>query len=522
MNATPSHKQQLNACSRPIIWTIAGSDSSGGAGIQADIKTGHALGCEVCTLITANTVQNSHQLFSVNSVNTEVLEQQFDALITDKPPMAIKIGLIANNSQLAWLANKLAEIKKHYPNCKVVFDPVMQASVGQNLTQEAIDRTLLNALFKNIDIITPNLPEIEWLTEQKLSNSQAEKNTFKTLKTLAELLLAEGIQHVLLTGGHAENNDNQVTDNCISASQTLTLISDRIETQFSHGSGCTFASAMASFLALGYLVRDAFMHSKAFINKAFVLSQIEEQQKLTPNKHTGYYGALIQPSWPVEKQYYPKVKAPQQSTAGFKSIGLQKLGLYPVIDSLPWLQRLLPLGLEIIQLRLKHKTNAELDELIAQAVAMARPYQTRLFINDHWQLAIKHQAYGVHLGQEDIESADLSAIKDAGLRLGISTHGIYEFKLAEQLQPSYLAIGAIFPTKTKDMTGQIQGLNNLQQILALQTSDIPVVAIGGISLHRAPQVLQTGVQCIAVVTAITEADNPEVAVKKFNDYLKRA
>lgn len=521
MISSPSYEQALNTRPRPVIWSIAGSDNSGGAGIQADIKTAQALGCEVCTLITANTVQNSQQLFSVNPVNTEVLEEQFDALITDKPPSAIKIGLLATNAQLVWLAKKLAEIKRLYPACPVVFDPVMQATVGQDLTQEVIDKSLLHALFKYIDVMTPNLPELAFLSAQP-SESISKSHYIKWVKPL----LKNGVRHVLIKGGHAQSNTNEVIDICISAAetqiQTITLVSPRIETQFSHGSGCTFASAMASFLAKGYLVRDALMHSKAFINKAFALSQIEEQQKLQQNKHTRHYGALIQPSWPVEKQYYPQVKAPQQSIAGFKSIGLQKLGLYPVIDSLPWLQRLLPLELEIIQLRLKHKTSAELDELIAQAVAMARPYQTLLFINDHWQLAIKHHAYGVHLGQEDIASADLSAIRDAGLRLGISTHGIYEFKLAEQLQPSYLAIGAIFPTKTKDMTGQIQGLDNLQQILALQTSHIPVVAIGGISLHRAPQVLQTGVQCIAVVTAITEADHPEVVVQKFNDYLKRA
>ena len=149
---------------------------------------------------------------------------------------------------------------------------------------------------------------------------------------------------------------------------------------------------------------------------------------------------------------------------------------------------------------------------------MARDYNCRLFINDHWRLAIKYGAYGVHIGQEDLASANLSAIAKAGLRLGISTHGCYEFLLAKQLQPSYLAIGAIFPTKTKDMTGQIQGLANLKQIITLAET-IPVVAIGGINKQRLERVWRTGVNAVAVVSAITEADQATNATKAMQALL---
>ena len=181
---------------------------------------------------------------------------------------------------------------------------------------------------------------------------------------------------------------------------------------------------------------------------------------------------------------------------------------------------MLPLGLEIIQLRVKNLAENELEQVIITAVAMAKKYNTRLFINDYWQLAIKHGAYGVHIGQEDLQDADLATIQQSRIRLGISTHGCYEFLSAQRLQPSYLAIGAIFPTKTKDMTGQIQGIDNLRQVLSLRPenkSKIPVVAIGGINLDRASEVIATGVESIAVVTAITEAESshgisPEQAV----------
>ena len=133
--------------------------------------------------------------------------------------------------------------------------------------------------------------------------------------------------------------------------------------------------------------------------------------------------------------------------------------------------------------------------------------------NDYWRLAIKHGAYGVHLGQEDIEVADLEAIRAAGLKLGLSTHGYYEMLRARELKPSYLALGHIFPTKTKDMPSRPQGLERLHRYVALMEAEFPLVAIGGISRDRVPLVAQTGVGSIALVTAITEAADPNAAIR---------
>ena len=158
-----------------------------------------------------------------------------------------------------------------------------------------------------------------------------------------------------------------------------------------------------------------------------------------------------------------------------------KLGLYPVVDSLIWIERLLASGVRTIQLRIKDKTDAQVDEQICTAVALGKKYQARLFINDYWRLAIKHGAYGVHLGQEDLDIADLRAIQQAGLRLGISTHDDTELQRAKALHPSYIALGHIFPTQTKIMPSSPQGLENLARQVAV-TPDFPLVAIGGIFL----------------------------------------
>ncbi|WP_291968257.1 thiamine phosphate synthase [Candidatus Symbiopectobacterium sp.] len=181
------------------------------------------------------------------------------------------------------------------------------------------------------------------------------------------------------------------------------------------------------------------------------------------------------------------------------------LGLYPVVDSVTWIERLLGAGVKTIQLRIKDNTAEQAETAIMQAIALGKDYQARLFINDFWQLAVKHRAYGVHLGQEDLDSADLEAIRNAGLRLGISTHDDVELARAVALKPSYIALGHIFPTQTKEMPSAPQGVSELKRHIDVLQGCFPTVAIGGISIDRVPNVLATGVGSIAVVSAITQA-----------------
>ncbi|WP_313482128.1 thiamine phosphate synthase [Atlantibacter hermannii] len=182
----------------------------------------------------------------------------------------------------------------------------------------------------------------------------------------------------------------------------------------------------------------------------------------------------------------------------------KRLGLYPVVDSVEWIARLLDAGVRTLQLRIKDKSEEDAEGAVIDAIALGHRYQARLFINDYWRLAIKHQAYGVHLGQEDLAGADLEAIHTAGLRLGISTHDDMEIDVALTARPSYVALGHVFPTRTKNMPSSPQGLEQLAAHVQ-RLGDYPTVAIGGISLDRAPAVLATGVGSIAVVSAITQA-----------------
>ena len=189
------------------------------------------------------------------------------------------------------------------------------------------------------------------------------------------------------------------------------------------------------------------------------------------------------------------------------------IGFYPVVHDAAWVQRLLDWGVRTVQLRFKTAghTPAEIEREVRAAVEAGKKVPgAQVFINDHWQLALDAGAYGVHLGQEDLDTVDLAALRDAGLRLGLSTHTPFELARAKAVQPSYLAIGPIYPTTLKVMPYAPVGLVQLKE-WAPQAAPYPVVAIGGISLERLPGVLACGVDGVAVVSAVTLAENPQQA-----------
>ena len=512
-----------------VVWSIAGSDCTGGAGIQADIKTLHNLGVQACTAITAVTAQNSLGVQEINSVSTEVLASQLSALTQELPAQVIKIGLLTNVRQVEQIGIALTEYKACWKQPPiVVYDPVAIASSGDHLTEEDILTAIKTKLLPLVDVLTPNNNEL-----QKLSGVYA--FSWGCLRHAAQVLLDLGVGSVAIKGGHIDIAAGYCVDYCTDGEHHFWLSSKRIDTQHTHGTGCSYASAISACLAQGYLLRDAATIAKAYINQGLHASALQQSN----------YGAVWQGQWPSDPAYFPDVLIDDSPLAqtlewqanddaitensfvnDFATTDTQALGLYPVVDSVAWLKRLLSAGIKTIQYREKALTGEALEQAIISAIELGRQYQARLFINDYWQLAVKHNAYGVHLGQEDLVDANLAKIKAADLRLGISTHGYYEFLQALTYQPSYLAVGAIFPTKTKNMTGQIQGLATLKRLVELNreynqpaNTAIPIIAIGGITIDKAPSVLATDVDSIAVVTAITEAENPEQAVANFEQLL---
>jgi len=187
----------------------------------------------------------------------------------------------------------------------------------------------------------------------------------------------------------------------------------------------------------------------------------------------------------------------------FKSTGDTPLGLYAITDRAEKLKTLFELGVTTAQLRVKDLEEEALEEEIIKAIKLSNHYQTRLFINDYWQLAIKHKAYGIHLGQEDLVDANLSAIHRADIRLGVSTHTPKEIAMALEIEPSYLAIGPIFKTTSKVVNYETVGIEELRRWS--QNLPYPVVAIGGIGLENIQKIIELdSVDGIAMISELLE------------------
>ncbi len=244
-----------------VAMTIAGSDSSGGAGIQADLKTFAAFGVFGTSAITALTAQNTQGVRAVHDVPPDMVRAQIDAVFDDMPVAAVKIGMV---SQIATIEAIVAALD-HWRPGHVVVDPVMVATSGARLVSpQAID-TMRNELLPRASIITPNLPEAAVLLDQDEAVDEAQ------MQDQAQRLLALGARAVLIKGGHVQGGHGvprESVDFLVTPEQVLRLAAPRIVTRNTHGTGCTLSSALAANLARGHALNDAARIAKAYVTRA--------------------------------------------------------------------------------------------------------------------------------------------------------------------------------------------------------------------------------------------------------------
>lgn len=187
---------------------------------------------------------------------------------------------------------------------------------------------------------------------------------------------------------------------------------------------------------------------------------------------------------------------------------------YPVFDDIRWLERMVPLGVKLVQLRIKDTPLAEVKAQLAAGKELCAEHEAILVVNDYWELAIELGCDWLHLGQEDLDEADLDAIRDAGLRLGVSTHDNAELERVLAFKPDYVALGPVYPTILKKMKWHQQGLGRVTEWKKL-LGDIPLCAIGGMSVERARGAFDAGADTVAAVTDITLNDDPEARVRAW-------
>ncbi|QNL52612.1 bifunctional hydroxymethylpyrimidine kinase/phosphomethylpyrimidine kinase [Olivibacter sp. SDN3] len=240
----------------PSALTIAGFDGSGGAGIQADIKTFSALGCYATSVLTALPVQNTQGVRSIYPIPTEVVQEQIEAILDDIFPAAIKIGMVHTSE----LVKTIVDTLRHYPSTPIVFDPVMVATSGHRLIEEKTVADIVDRLFPVATLITPNLDEASILAEMEIK-------TVDDMYLAGEKILKFGCQAVLIKGGHLDLP--KITSLYFEANGDIHVFEfEKFQTNNTHGSGCTLSSAVAAYIAQGQKQLEAVSLGQSYVHKA--------------------------------------------------------------------------------------------------------------------------------------------------------------------------------------------------------------------------------------------------------------
>lgn len=480
---------------RPIVWSIAGSDSGGGAGLQADLKAFEAFGVHGCTAVAAVTAQNSVAVRAIEPVSPDLLDAQLAALAADLPPAAIKTGMLGTAANVTVVARWVDRLRQTSPRLPLIIDPVLRATTGASFADPALLEAYRRELLPRATLVTPNRREAAALLGLGSLSSSAD------VEAAAHALREAAAQSVAITGGDDAGDSSEDFIATPHASGWLRL--PRVDTPHHHGTGCVFASSAAAAMALGFVAADA-----------LVLAKMATTQALREGDAAGAGAGPVRPipGFALHANNLPDLLT-SASAPRFLALSDPKLGLYAVVDSAEWVERVIAGGVRTVQLRIKDSAHPRLRDEVRRSVAAARASGAQLFINDHWRIAIEEGAYGVHLGQEDLATADLDVIARAGLRLGISTHSYWEVCRAWALRPSYIACGPIHATAAKAMPWIPQGEDNLAYWCALLP--LPVVAIGGMDVERARRAAARGASGVAVISAIIAAPSPERAMAEL-------
>ncbi len=500
----------------PIIWSVAGTDSGGGAGLSADTRAAAAFGVHLCPVVAAVTAQNSGGVTAVYPLPRDQILAQLRALASDLRPRVIKTGLLGSVDAVHALCEVLDELRRNTQSGPValVIDPVLSATAGGlAFANAALLRAYREQLLPRAQLITPNRREAELLL---CSAGQSRE-------LMARMLQGLGAEAVCITGGDdADVCDHKLAlDWLLSPQASGCLALPRLAQTHHHGSGCSFASAAAAALARGFVAADA-----------VVLAKMATWVAVRDGHAAGAGAGPVRASarFVFEQAAMPVMSFGCEAVATdtlrrwgqvLRAVGTESvnLGLYAITDKPQRVAELAAAGLKQIQLRIKTDGSlAQLAELraaiFAAQIAIADQSGHQLWINDHWRLAVKEPGVGLHLGQEDwlaLGADERRLILSSGFKLGISSHSLWELARARGLNPHYIACGPVWPTTTKDMPWQPQGLGNLAWWAHM--AGRPVVAIGG--LLEPAQVQACAAAGAAAACLVRALEQPGADIAQF-------
>jgi len=495
----------------PVLWSVAGTDSGGGAGLSADTRAAAAMGVHLCPVVAAVTAQHSLGVDAVFPLPAQQVRAQLGALRQDLPARVVKTGLLASAATVDALLAQLGD-------ALLVVDPVLGATAGgAAFCDDALLGAYRHQLLPRAALITPNRREAERLLG--VATGQV------PVPELAAMLRGMGARAVCITGGDdGAQVDGLAMDWLDSPLATGWIALPRLSgrdgaTPPHHGSGCTFATAAAAALARGFAVPDAVILAKMltwcalrdghaagagagpsrpdrrFIDDPRAMPVMGFDDETTPDRDTLTRWREV--LWPSARRAAPFAT-----------------GLYAITDRA---ERVAPMALSghfpHVQLRIKRGPSTDDDGLraaIREAVRDMAGRSATLWINDHWRLALDEGARALHLGQEDwagMTAQDREELQQRrvrhGVRLGLSSHSLWELCRARGTAPDYVACGPLWPTTTKDMPWLPQGLAQLRWWARM--AGAPVVGIGGVLSDRQWRAgLAAGASAMCLVRAAEE------------------
>lgn len=495
--------------------TIAGSDPSGGAGMQADLKTFSALGVYGATAITAVTVQNTQSVKYVHTLPPQVVYDQIVGVMEDLCVDAVKIGMVNDADTLDAIVRALSERKPKF----LVVDPVMVSTSGCALMQPDALAIMKERLLPMADLVTPNLPEAWTLA-----------GTDTLVDEAAQKILELGVKALLIKGGHAEGKTK--TDylymNNGGGVKRVEFTSETVETKNTHGTGCTLSSAIAAFAARDCGLEDAVRKAKAYLTGALKAgADVVVGKGHGPVCHF-FKPASGQADKPADCLQVVTDCNPSNlvclSTRLSSAVNLQFIThfteKYSYVDSA---MIALEGGCRWIQLRMKDADEAEIERVARLILPECRRRGAVFVIDDHVDLALRVGADGVHLGKNDMPVSEARRLAGADFIIGGTANTFEDVQRLAAQGADYIGCGPFRFTTTKKKLAPMLGIEGYKRILSQMKRcgiALPLVAIGGITCGDIPQLMATGVSGIALSGSVLRAENPVEEMKKVVEKLK--
>ncbi|MET4576420.1 bifunctional hydroxymethylpyrimidine kinase/phosphomethylpyrimidine kinase [Ottowia thiooxydans] len=495
-----------------IVWSIAGNDSGGGAGLSADQRAADAFGVHLCPVVAAITAQNSVGVAHIEPTSSEVLEAQLAVLAEDMPPAVIKTGMLGNASNVMTVARWVDRLRER-GTVALVIDPVLGSTTGASFANESMVQAYREWLLPRATLITPNENEARRLAARAGDALPVLTPNIDSIPTIARTLRASGAAAVAITCGDSSSISGQSVDWIDTPHAAGWLALPRVDTLNNHGTGCTFATSAAAAMALGFVSADALVLAKMATTHALRHGYAAGQGAGPVASRAGF--AIIpelmpQMSWGESLEFGDEISPASASEPA--------LDLYAIVDSADRVGQVVATGIKTVQLRIKEPPAPDdawwsvLRDAIKASVAVCRSAGALLIVNDHWQLAHELGASAVHVGQEDLLAlgdAGRAQLARTGMRVGVSSHSLWELARSRSLNPLYVACGPVWPTLTKAMPWRAQGLDNLAWWVHM--AGVPVVAIGGIlEPGQLSLAAQSGASGVCVVRGL--GDDPSKTV----------